>query len=69
MAHEEGPLMNRSNLARTSTYSPTEPESGVFAAAPKQSDEPTEDLRAAREALYSALITLANAAARLGGGK
>ena len=48
---------------------PDEGESGIFAAAPKATDEPAEDLRAAREAIYSALVLLANAAGRLGGGR
>jgi hypothetical protein len=56
-------------LARTSPYSPTEPESGVFAAAPKATTDSLEDLRQAREAIYAALIVLANAASRLGGGR
>ena len=75
--------MDKSNLARTSTYSPTDPESGKFVAAPRVTpvdsreivghQTPAEDSRdgeasAARLALMEALCVLARAAARLSHG-
>jgi len=75
--------MDRTNLARTSTYSPTLPESGVFAAVARatpvgahakiasdarKEDSPIGDEHPARLALYEALCVLANAAARLSQG-
>jgi hypothetical protein len=62
---------NMSNVAHT--YSHTEPESGVFAAArkvapePISEDSPIGDDRSARLALYEALCVLANAASKLEG--
>jgi hypothetical protein len=60
--------MSSQNVAYT--YSPTEPESGTFAVARKLPlDDREDDSRSggemAREALYTALVVLANAAARL----
>jgi hypothetical protein len=63
--------MSNQNVAHT--YSPTEPESGVFAAAQKVAPEPVNadsqigDEHSARLALYEALCVLANAASRLEG--